>query len=349
MGPGAMKRGGAVAVAKRAAAFAATLCLTFIGLTAVTFVISQLTSIDPVLAIVGDKASKEVYDKTFIALGLDQPLIVQYGYYLKKLLSGDLGVAVLTSQPVLSDLLRVFPATFELATIATIIGVVIGVPAGVLAGARKGRWPDHVVRVVGLFGYSVPVFWLGLVGLLVFYGKLGWVSGTGRLDVFHEDIVTLRTGVILIDAAIDGEWDIFRNAFSHLILPAGILGYYSLAYIARMTRSFMIDQLSQEYVLAARVKGRSFWGAVWWHAFPNILVPLITVIGLSYASLLEGAVLTETVFAWPGLGLYITRALFNSDMNAVLGGTVLVGAVFIGINLFCDFLYKIFDPRLRSA
>ena len=336
-------------VVQRTASFVASLALTFIGLTAITFTIGRLTNIDPVIAIVGDKASKEVYDKTFIALGLDQPLIVQYGYYLKKLLSGDLGVAVLTAKPVLDDLLRVFPATFELATIATIIGVVIGVPAGVLAGARRGKWPDHLVRVIGLFGYSVPVFWLGLVGLFVFYGKLDWVSGPGRLDVFYDDIVTSRTGVILIDSAIEGEWDIFWNAFSHLILPAGILGYYSLAYIARMTRSFMIDQLSQEYITAARVKGRSFWGAVWRHAFPNIMVPLITVIGLSYASLLEGAVLTETVFAWPGLGLYITRALFNSDMNAVLGGTVLVGTIFIGINLFCDFLYKLFDPRLRSA
>ena len=336
------------AAAKRAGSFLVTLILTFLGLTAVTFVISRMTRIDPVLAIVGDKASQDVYDKTFIALGLDKPLIVQYALYVKKLVSGDFGVSVLTSQPVLSDLLHVFPATFELATIATILGVLIGVPAGVLAGARKGRLPDHIVRVVGLFGYSVPVFWLGLVGLFVFYGKLDWVSGTGRLDVVYDDIVTPRTGIILIDAMIEGEWDIFRNAFSHLILPAGILGYFSLAYIARMTRSFMIDQLSQEYVTAARIKGRSFWGAVWKHAFPNIMVPLITVIGLSYASLLEGAVLTETVFAWPGLGLYITRALFNSDLNAVLGGTVLVGAVFIGVNLFCDMLYKVFDPRLRN-
>lgn len=336
-------------VVRRVASFLTTLVMTFIGLTAITFLIGRLTNIDPVLAVVGDKASKEVYDKTFIALGLDQPLIVQYFLYLKRLVTGDFGISVLTSQPVLNDLMRVFPATFELATIATMIGVFIGVPAGVLAGARKGQWPDHVVRVVGLFGYSMPVFWLGLVGLFVFYGKLGWVSGTGRLDVFYDDIVTTRTGVILIDSALEGEWEIFGNAFSHLILPAGILGYYSLAYIARMTRSFMIDQLAQEYVIAARVKGRSFWGAVWLHAFPNIMVPLITVIGLSYASLLEGAVLTETVFAWPGLGLYITRALFNSDMNAVLGGTVLVGAVFIGVNLFCDLLYKVFDPRLRTA
>lgn len=345
----AVSRDFASGVARRTASFLASLALTFIGLTAVTFLISRLTRIDPVLAIVGDKASKEVYDKTYLALGLDQPVIVQYWLYLKRLLSGDFGVSVLTSQPVLSDLMRVFPATFELATISIVIGVLVGVPAGVLAGARKGRWPDHLVRVIGLFGYSVPVFWLGLVGLFVFYGKLGWVSGTGRLDVFYEDIVAPRTGVILIDSAIAGEWGIFANAFSHLILPAGILGYYSLAYISRMTRSFMIDQMSQEYVTAARIKGRSFWGAVWLHAFPNIMVPLITVIGLSYASLLEGAVLTETVFAWPGLGLYITRALFNSDMNAVLGGTVLVGSVFIAVNLFCDLLYKVFDPRLRSA
>ncbi len=292
---------------RRGGTFLATLGLTFLGLTAVTFLISRLTKIDPVLAIVGDKASNEVYQKTFIALGLDQPLVVQYGVYLKKLLSGDFGVSVLTAQPVLSDLVRVFPATFELATIAIFIGVLAGVPAGVLAGARKGRLPDHVVRVVGLFGYSVPVFWLGLVGLFVFYGKLDWVSGTGRLDVFYEDIVTAHTGVILVDSAIAGEWGIFANAVSHLILPASILGYYSLAYIARMTRSFMIEQLSQEYVTAARIKGRSFWGAVWLHAFPNIMVPLITVIGLSYASLLEGAVLTETVFAWPGLGLHHAR------------------------------------------
>ncbi len=335
--------------AKRAGGFAVSLFLTFLGLTGVTFLISRLTRIDPVLAIIGDKASQEVYDKTFIALGLDQPLIIQYGAYLKKLLSGDFGVSVLTSQPVLTDLLHVFPATFELSTLATLIGVLIGVPAGVWAAARKGLWPDHVVRVVCLFGYSIPVFWLGLVGLFVFYGKLGWVAGTGRLDIAFEDIVTNRTGVLLIDAAVEGEWDIFWNAFSHLILPAGILAYFSLAYIARMTRSFMIDQLSQEYVTAARVKGRSYWGAVWRHAFPNIMVPLITVIGLSYASLLEGAVLTETVFAWPGLGQYITRALFNSDLNAVLGGTVLVGTIFIGVNLFCDFLYKVFDPRLRGA
>jgi peptide/nickel transport system permease protein len=334
---------------RRVSSFLATLILTFLGLTAVTFGIGRFIPVDPVLAVVGDHATLEVYDRTRLAMGLDKPIIVQYLIYLRKMLSGDFGQSVITSHPVLADIVHFFPATFELATIATIMGIIIGVPVGVAAGAQKGRWPDHLVRVVGLFGYSIPVFWLGLVGLFVFYGKLDWVAGPGRLDVAYDDIVTTRTGIILIDAAIEGEWDIFRNAFSHLVLPGCILGYYSVAYIARMTRSFMIDQLSQEYVTAARIKGRSFWGAVWTHAFPNIMVPLITVIGLSYASLLEGAVLTETVFAWPGLGLYITRSLFNADMNAVLGGTLVVGAVFIGVNLLCDLLYKVFDPRLRGA
>jgi len=342
-------RNRAALLASRLLRLAGTVLLTFVGLTAVTFSIGRFIPVDPVIAVVGDHATHEVYEKTRLAMGLDRSIPEQYLIYLGRIVHGDLGQSMLTSQRVIDDLYQYFPATFELATVATLIGVLVGIPAGVIAGAQKGRWPDHLVRVVGLFGYSVPVFWLGLVGLFIFYGKLDWVAGPGRLDVAYEDIVTRHTGVILIDSALAGEWDVFRNAFAHLILPASILGYFSLAYIARMTRSFMIDQLSQEYVTAAVIKGRSFWGAVWHHAFPNIMVPLITVVGLSYASLLEGAVLTETVFAWPGLGLYITRSLFNADMNAVLGGTLVVGAVFIGVNMICDFLYRIFDPRLRFA
>lgn len=339
----------ALALAWRLTSFLGSLALTLLGLTAVTFCIGRFMATDPVLARVGDHASREVYDRVRLEMGLDRSIAEQFGMYLRQVLSGDFGHSALTSHPVLSDIMQFFPATFELATVATIIGVLIGVPAGVAAGALKGRWPDQLVRLLGLFGYSMPVFWLGLVGLALFYGKLGWVAGPGRLDVGYDDIVTTRTGIILVDSLIEGNWQVFHNAFSHVILPAAILGYFSLAYIARMTRSFMIEQLSQDYVMAARIKGRSFWGAVWHHAFPNIMVPLITVIGLSYASLLEGAVLTETVFAWPGLGLYITRSLFNADLTAVLGGTLVVGAVFIGVNLLCDFLYKVFDPRLRAS
>ena len=344
-----MNTNGLLNVLWRLGSFAGSLLLTLLGLTAVTFGIGRFIPVDPVLAVVGDHATREIYDKARLAMGLDRSIPEQYFLYLKKLLSGDFGTSVMTSHSILADLIQFFPATLELSTVATIIGVLVGVPAGVAAAAQKGKWPDQLVRIAGLFGYSMPIFWLGLVGLALFYGKLSWTAGPGRLDVGYEDIVTARTGVILFDSAIAGEWEVFGNAFSHLVLPGLLLGYVSLAYIARMTRSFMIDQLAQEYITAARIKGRSFWGAVWGHAFPNIMVPLITVIGLSYASLLEGAVLTESVFAWPGLGLYITRSLFNADMNAVLGGTLMVGAVFIGINLLCDFLYKVFDPRLRAA
>ncbi len=324
-----------------------TLLLTFIGLTAITFVIGRVMPADPVLAVVGDRASQAVYEQVYQEMGLDRPLYEQYWRYLSKLVQGDLGTSIMTARPVMDDILRFFPATLELATIGTLLGIFLGIPMGVLAAVNKGRWPDHAVRVFGLLGYSVPVFWLGMVGLLIFYAKLGWVAGPGRLDVYYDDIVTPVTGVILIDSAMEGEWDIFWNAMSHLILPAAILGTFALAYIARMTRSFMLDQLNQEYVLTARVKGLSEGRVIWRHAFRNVQVQLITIIGLTYASLLEGSVLTETVFSWPGIGQYITRSLFNADMNAVLGGTIVVGVCFVGINMLSDLLYKLVDPRAR--
>jgi len=332
---------------KAFAGLLSSLLLTFIGLTAITFVIGRVMPADPVLAVVGDRAPQEVYDQVYLAMGLDRPLYEQYWRYLTQLVQGDLGTSIMTARPVMDDILRFFPATLELATIATLLGIFLGIPMGVLAAVNHGRWPDHFVRIFGLLGYSVPVFWLGMVGLLIFYANLGWVAGPGRLDVFYDDVVTSVTGVILIDAALEGEWEIFRNAVSHLILPAAILGTFALAYIARMTRSFMLDQLNQEYVLTARVKGMSEGRVIWRHAFRNVQVQLITIIGLTYASLLEGSVLTETVFSWPGIGQYITRSLFNADMNAVLGGTIVVGVCFVGINLFSDMLYKLVDPRAR--
>jgi len=324
-----------------------SIAITMIGLLAVTFIIGRVMPIDPVLAVVGDKASTEVYDAAYKAMGLDKPLILQFGIYIKDVFTGNFGVSTLTARPVIQDIARVFPATLELATVATIIGVVFGVPAGVIAAVNKGGWSDQIIRVVGLFGYSMPIFWLGLVGLLIFYGKLDWVAGPGRLDVFYDDIVPQVSGLILLDSLIAGETEIFFNALSHIILPATILGYYSLAYISRMTRSFMLEQLSQEYITTARVKGLSETAVIWRHALRNVMVPLITVIALSYANLLEGSVLTEMIFAWPGIGSYITNALFSADMAAVLGGTVIVGAVFIGINLLSDILYKLVDPRAR--
>ena len=325
-----------------------TLALTFIGLTAVTFAIGRIMPADPVLAIVGDRASQAVYDRVYLEMGLDRPIWEQYVRYLGELSQGDLGTSIMTTRPVLEDVLRFFPATLELATIATLLGIFIGVPMGVWAAVNQGRLIDHAVRVLGLVGYSMPVFWLGMVALLVFYGILGWVGGPGRIDVYYDGIVDRVTGVILIDSALQGEWDIFRNAVSHLVLPASVLGLFALAYIARMTRSFMLDQLNQEYVLTARVKGASELSVIWRHAFRNVLVQLITIIGLTYASLLEGSVLTETVFSWPGIGQYITTSLFNADMSAVLGGTVVVGLCFVGINMLSDLLYRLVDPRARA-
>jgi peptide/nickel transport system permease protein len=331
-----------------AARLALTLAVTFLGLLLVTFLIGRVVPIDPVLAVVGDRAPPDVYEHARIALGLDLPLWQQFLTYVRNVLRGDFGTSVLTARPVIEDVLRVFPATLELATIATVLGVIFGVPVGIAGAVWQGRWPDHLVRVLGLVGYSVPVFWLGLMGLLLFYAKLGWVEGPGRLDVFYDDMVGRVTGVILIDAAMAGEWDVFWNALSHVILPASILGYVSLAYIARMTRSLMLEQLGQEYVVAARAKGVPEWRIVWSHALRNTAVPLITVVALSYGGLLEGSVLTETVFAWPGLGAYLTGSLLNADMNAVLGATIVVGTVYIGLNLLSDLLYRLFDPRARA-
>nr|WP_172841217.1 ABC transporter permease [Rhodovulum sp. P5] len=318
-----------------------------LGLLFVTFVIGRVMPIDPVLAVVGERATPETYQQVYDEMGLDRPLIVQFALYLWDVLHGDFGMSLLNGRPVSEDIARVFPATLELATLGTLIGVVAGVPLGVIAAVKRGSLIDQIARVVALVGYSMPIFWLGLMGLLIFYGILGWVGGPGRVSIFYADIVPPVTGMILVDSILDRNWTVLRDAFSHIILPASLLGYYSLAYISRMTRSFMLEQLSAEYVTTARVKGLGEWAVIWGHAFRNIRVQLITVIALSYAGLLEGSVLTEIIFAWPGIGSYITTALLSADMNAVLGGTVVVGLVFVLLNVFSDLLYKFFDPRAK--
>lgn len=328
--------------------FLLTVAVTFLGLLAITFVIGRVVPIDPVLAVVGDRASKETYDAVRAAMGLDDPMILQFGRYVWQVMQFDLGQSVATGRAVADDLARVFPATLEMATLGILIGVALGVPMGVWAAARQGTWVDQVIRVVGLAGYAIPAFWLGLVGLVLFYAKLRWVGGPGRIDLFLDGMVPVRTGLLLIDSAIAGNWDAWRSAFSRIVLPAFILGFFSLAYIARMTRSFMLEQLGQEYIITARVKGVPERLILWRHAFRPIRVQLITVIGLSYAGLLEGSVMIETVFSWPGIGNYLTTALLNADMNAVLGATLVIGAVFVGINKGSDALYRLLDPRARA-
>ena len=320
--------------------------VTMVGLLLVTFVIGRVMPIDPVLAIVGDHASQATYLAAQSKMGLDQPLYTQLLLYFGQIFRGDLGVSSFTQNPVSQDLLNYFPATFELATLATLLGVLFGVPMGVLAAVNRNNFIDHIVRLVSLLGYSMPTFWLGMIGLMILYAQLGWVGGPGRLDIFYHGVVPSVTGMILIDSLVAGDREVFFNACSHIVLPASILGYFSTAYITRMTRAFMIDQLGQDYILAGRSRGLGERQLVWKHALGNALVPLITVIALSYGSLLEGSVLTETVFAWPGLGLYLTNALLSADMNAVLGATMIIGIIFLFLNLLTDLLYSKIDPRI---
>ncbi|MGH1411866.1 MAG: ABC transporter permease [Pelagimonas sp.] len=325
----------------------ATIGVTLLGLLILTFVIGRIMPVDPVRAIVGEEATREVYENVYRQLGLDKPMWQQFLYYIRDVLSLDFGTSLRTGQPVAQDILQVLPATIELATLAIVIGAGVGIPMGVWAAVYKDKWQDQIIRVISLTGHSMPIFWTGMIGLLVFYAALGWVGGSGRMSQFYIGVVPDRTGFLLIDSALAGEWEVFKSAINHLILPASLLGYSSSAYITRMTRSFMLDQLNQEYVTTARVKGLSARRTVWSHAFGNIKVQLVTIIALAYGSLLEGAVLIETVFAWPGFGQYLTSTLRMGDMNALMTCVLLVGVIFITLNLISDLLYRAFDPRTR--
>lgn len=324
-----------------------TLALTLLGLLLVTFALSALSPVDRVLQIVGDHASQSTYDQVRHQLGLDQPLPVQFWHYLVNLAHGDLGTASATGQPVRQDLLSVFPATLELATLALIIGATLGIIAGVLCARYVGTPWDLAVRTFTLLGNSVPIFWLGLLMLALFYARLQWSAGPGRLDDIWQYTVEPRSGFVLIDTWLAGEKDAFKNAISHLILPVSLLAYYSLASITRLTRSACLSEMNKEYILLARAKGAGEMAILLRHVLPNIRGTLLTVVALAWTGMLEGAVLTETVFSWPGIGRYLTTALFAGDTTAIMGGTLLIGACFVVINSLTDLLVRLTDPRLR--
>lgn len=326
---------------------AVELGITFFGLLAVTFLIGRVMPIDPVVAAAGADLSVEQYARVKAELGLDRPFIVQFGQFIARLLQFDFGRSFLTGNPVAADIARVFPATVELATLGILIGAGIGLPAGIVAAVMRGTWIDAVLRCVTLVGYSMPVFWKGLMLMLVFYVMLGWAEGPGRQGIAFEGVVPTVTGFLLIDSLLQGDWEALRDAWGHIVLPAVSLGYGAGAFLARMTRSFMLEQLSQEYIITAAVKGASTLRIVFRHALPNCGVQLVTTLALTYGLLLEGAVLTETVFAWPGLGQYMTKAMFNADMNAVIGGTFVIGAMFVVLNQLSDLAYRHLDPRAQ--
>ncbi|WHS99710.1 peptide ABC transporter permease [Pantoea sp. SGAir0180] len=324
-----------------------SLVITLSGLLAFTFMLSHLSPIDPVQQIAGDHASEATYAQVRHDLGLDQPVLMQFWHYIAHLMRGDLGVSRLTNQPVSSDLLQTFPATIELATCAMIFAVIFGVSLALLAAWKPGSVIDNVARFISLLGYSVPVFWLGLLGLLLFYAVLHWSAGPGRLDDIWAYTLEPKTGFVLIDSWLSGDREIFWNAVAHLWLPVVILGLLAMAGITRLLRAALLEESSKEYVVLARAKGAGRVRILLRHIFPNVLGTLITVIALSYATLLEGSVLTETVFAWPGVGRYMTNALFSGDVPAILGATLLIGSCFILINTLADALTWLTDPRTR--
>ncbi|WP_336983493.1 MULTISPECIES: ABC transporter permease [unclassified Cedecea] len=324
-----------------------TLALTLIGLLLITFALSALSPVDRVLQIVGDHASQSTYDQVRHQLGLDQSLPVQFWHYLVNLAHGDLGIASSTGQPVLHDLLSAFPATLELATLALIVGSVLGVLFGVLCARFAGSPLDLVVRTFTLLGNSVPIFWLGLLMLALFYARLQWSAGPGRLDDIYQYSVEAKTGFVLIDTWLSGDKGAFLNAINHLILPVLLLAYYSLASITRLTRTACLSEMNKEYITLARAKGAGDMAILVHHVLPNIRGTLFTVIALAYTSMLEGAVLTETVFSWPGIGRYLTTALFAGDTTAIMGGTLLIGVSFVLINNLTDILVRATDPRIR--
>lgn len=325
------------------------LVISLFILLCITFVIGRVMPADPVGAIVGELADPKAYEAMRARLGLDLPLYQQFFLYLRGLLHGDFGMAILTGNPVTQDLSQAFPATFELATLAVIISTVVGVPLGLAAALFRDTFIDKFARIFALVGHSIPVFWFGIVGLVIFYAGLQLVGGPGRVDVFYEGVIEPTTGLMLVDSLIEGDTEIFWNALSHIILPAFILAYMAMAYITRMTRAFTLEQLSQDYVIAARAKGVGPIRTVFRHVLPNISVQLVTVLAISYGNLLEGAVVTEIVFSWPGIGQYMTNALLIGDMNAILAATIVIGFVFMMLNFVADVAYTVLDPRTREV
>ena len=325
-----------------------TLMITLIGIMVVTFFISLVIPVDPLAAIAGPQAPQETVERLRTLYGFDQPVYVQFGRYVKRLFHGDLGTSFQTGRPVLEDILKYFPATLELATVALIISILIGIPLGMLSAAYRNSIVDHFSRVLSLVGVSMPVFWLGLVLLLIFYFKLGWFPEPGRLDIMLIEPDRL-TGMLLIDSVIALDWEVFWDALKHMMLPGMVLGLFGLAGIARIVRSSMLDVLSQEYIKTARIKGLSEFMVLTRHALRNALVPAVTVIGLTYGGLLEGSVLTETIFSWPGLGRYLATAFLTLDLNAVVGGTMLVALSFCLVNLIVDLLYAFLNPKIVLA
>jgi len=320
---------------------------TFIGVTLISFAFIRVLPGDPIIVMAGERGmSQERYDALQAELGFDRPILTQYWDYLGGVLQGDLGNSFVTKRPVWDEFFALFPATLELSICAMILAIALGLPAGVIAAVNRGKFFDRTLMSAALVGYSMPIFWWALLLIIVFSGNLGWTPVSGRIDLlyFFDDV----TGFMLIDSALSGQEGAFRSAVRHLILPTIVLGTIPLAVIARQTRSAMLEVLSEDYIRTAKAKGLSPGRINGLHALRNALIPVITVIGLSVGTLLAGAILTETIFSWPGIGKWMVDSISRRDYPVVQGGLMMIALIVMLVNLTVDVLYGLINPKVRK-
>jgi dipeptide transport system permease protein len=326
----------------------AVLIPTFIGVTIVAFVLIRLVPGDPIELLVGERGmSAERHQELMAQFGFDRPLWQQYLTFLGQLVQGDLGRSITTRQPVLREFLNLFPATIELSLSALFLAVLIGLPAGIIAGVNRGTTFDHLLMGISLTGFSMPVFWWALLLIILFSGTLGWTPVSGRIDILY--FFPSGTGFMLIDSLLSGQEGAFRSAVRHLILPAVVLGTIPMAIIARQTRSAMLEVLNEDYVRTARAKGLPPARVIGLHALRNALIPVVTVIGLQVGLLFSGAILTETIFAWPGIGKWMVDSIARRDYPVVQGGVILIASMVMIVNLLVDVMYGLINPRIRHG
>ena len=320
---------------------------TFFGMTLLAFFLIRLVPGDPIETLAGERGIDAVRHAQLLhAYGLDQPLLTQYGIYIAKVLHGDLGKSIITQAPVMQEFLALFPATVELALCAMLFALLLGIPAGVLAAVKRNSVYDHGLMGAALTGYSMPIFWWGLLLILLFSVQLGWTPVSGRIAVAY--FIEPSTGFLLIDSALSEEKGAFLSALGHLVLPTIVLGTNPLAVVARMTRSAMLEVLGEDYVRTARAKGLPPWRVVAIHALRNAMVPVVTVIGLQVGVLFTGAILTETIFSWPGVGKWLIEAIARRDYPVLQGGMLLLGLIVMAVNVLVDLTYGLINPRIRS-
>lgn len=322
--------------------------LVIILVSMVTFTVARILPADPARTWVGPRATVDQLQKAHEILGLDRPLPVQYLRYVGSLLRGDLGTSIVSRHAISIDLRTFLPATMELVFFAMLLAVIIGIPIGVISGSRRDKWFDHVSRIFSVAGTSMPTFWLGVLLILFFYGQLELLPIGGRVDrdilIYHP--IEQITGFHLIDAALTGNWDAWKNALVHIILPGVTLALYDIGLTIRMTRSNMIEVLSEKYILAARAAGLPNRTVIFKLALRNAIIPTLNLLGLGFVYALTGAIVVEVIFTWPGLGNYVTNAILSADFPVIMAVTLIVTVLYVFINLAIDLLQSVVDPRV---